>query len=274
VRVQDQDAPVVTVPADVTTEATGPNGAIASYRGQGATDNVDGPLTPACTPISGSRFGLGATTVTCTATDDAGNLGSNGFKVKVVDTTGPVVTVPADLAVTATSSAGARVSFSAPSATDLVDGSVQPRCDRAPGSVFTPGVTTVSCSATDAAGNTTTKRFTVGVSYAWSGLLSPVVAGDSYNLGRTIPLKFALTGASAPVRDLVAKVYLSKVSDTVAGSEAADVSTSAADSGNTFRPDGTGYVFNLATKNLSVGTWRVRVDLGDGVRHTVDVALR
>ncbi|MDX6300768.1 MAG: hypothetical protein QOF53_1982 [Nocardioidaceae bacterium] len=192
----------------------------------------------------------------------------------MVDTTGPVVTVPADLAVAATSSTGARVSFTAPSATDLVDGSVQPRCDRASGTMFAPGTTTVSCSATDAAGNTTTKRFTVAVSYAWSGLQSPVVAGDSYNLGRTLPLKFALTGASAPVSDLIAKVYLAKVSDKVAGPETAAVSTSAADNGNTFRRDGSAYVFNLATKNLTAGTWRVRTDLGDGVRHTVDVVLR
>jgi hypothetical protein len=36
-----------------------------------------------CTPASGSTFPLGATTVTCSATDTAGNTGSSTFTVTV-----------------------------------------------------------------------------------------------------------------------------------------------------------------------------------------------
>ena len=43
-------------------------------------------------------------------------------------------------------------------------------------------------------------------------------------------------------------------------------STSAADTGNTFRYDPTAdqYIYNLATKPLSPGTWHIAIDLGDG----------
>ncbi len=53
-------------------------------------------------------------------------------------------------------------------------------------------------------------------------------------------------------------------------------STSAADSGNTFRydvPSGQ-YIFNLATKTLAQGTWQIRIDLQDGSPHTVMVSLK
>ena len=74
--------PVVTVPADITAQATGPGGAVVSFPAT-ATDNRDGALTPICTPPSGSTFVVGTTTVTCTATDAAGNTGEAEFEVTV-----------------------------------------------------------------------------------------------------------------------------------------------------------------------------------------------
>ena len=47
-----------------------------------ATDNV-GVVTQSCTPISGSAFSVGVTTITCTATDSAGNIGKASFTVTV-----------------------------------------------------------------------------------------------------------------------------------------------------------------------------------------------
>jgi hypothetical protein len=40
-----------------------------------------------CLPVSGTFFGLGTTTVTCTATDGAGNTASATFTVTVIPTT-------------------------------------------------------------------------------------------------------------------------------------------------------------------------------------------
>ena len=86
--VVDTVAPVVTVPAKVTLQATSPAGATYSFSAT-AVDNVDGAVTAACTPASGSTFAIGSTTVTCTATDNAGNTGSGSFVVTVVDTVEP-----------------------------------------------------------------------------------------------------------------------------------------------------------------------------------------
>ncbi|MEV0808809.1 VWA domain-containing protein [Micromonospora sp. NPDC050200] len=87
VKVNDVTPPVVVVD-DRTVEATSPAGAVITYPAS-ATDNVDGPLTPTCAPPPGSTFPLGATTVTCTATDAAGNTGSDTATMRVVDTTAP-----------------------------------------------------------------------------------------------------------------------------------------------------------------------------------------
>ena len=93
----------------------------------------------------------------CTATDDHDNASSDSFTVTVEDTTAPVLTVPADIIVEATGPAGATVRWSV-SATDVVDGSVNPTCTPASGSTFALGTTTVTCSATDAAGNVRRSR--------------------------------------------------------------------------------------------------------------------
>ena len=109
VEVQDQTKPVVTVPADITAEATSAAGATVTWIGVSAVDDVSGPVTATCDETSGSVFPLGPTTVTCTAQDAAGNVGENSFTVTVVDTTAPVVTRPPSLtsAAVATSASGA-----------------------------------------------------------------------------------------------------------------------------------------------------------------------
>ena len=115
----DTEPPVLSVPADITVAATGPSGALATYEAT-ATDAQDGDLTPSCTPPSGSTFAVGTTVDTCTATDAAGNSASASFNVMVLDTTAPVVTVPADITVEATGPSGAVVTYEA-TATDAFD---------------------------------------------------------------------------------------------------------------------------------------------------------
>jgi hypothetical protein len=151
--------PVVTVPADMTVNATGPSGAVVKFSAS-ASDVVDGAITPSCSPASGSTFAIGSTTVTCTAKDKAGLTGSASFKVTVVDKTPPKLTLPSDMTVQATNSSGAVVKFSA---SDLVDGSVPVTCNPASGSTFPVGITTVTCSAKDKAGNSASGSFKVTV---------------------------------------------------------------------------------------------------------------
>ena len=113
-------------------------------------------------PASGSVFPLGTTTVGLTAADDAGNSTSGSFAVTVRDTTGPAIATPASRTVQATSAAGAIVNFAA-TATDLVDGNVAVIASQASGSTFAIGTTTVTLTAADSRGNTSTGSFTVTV---------------------------------------------------------------------------------------------------------------
>ena len=157
--------PVVTAPADITNaEATAPSGAEVSYPPATAFDNVGVTSGPTCVPASGSTFPLGVTTVTCTAGDAAGNVGSASFTVTVVDTTGPVVTAPADVTdAEATGPSGAAVSYPPPTATDNVGVTMGPTCYPVSGSVFPIGTTGVICFARDAALNVGFASFSVTV---------------------------------------------------------------------------------------------------------------
>ncbi len=149
-------------------------------------------------------------------------------------------------------------------------------------SITGPGQCTVTAAQAGdsnylAAGDVTAK-FNVVVS--WSNLLQPINTDGSsvFKYNSTIPVKFKLTGPSAGVTNLVAKITLAKMSEQTTGNIVEAVSTSAADSGNTFRYDASGaqYIFNLSTKltGMTQGTWVIWVDLGDGVTHATVVSVR
>jgi hypothetical protein len=163
VTVRDTTRPIFgAAPANSTLEATGSAGAVATFTPPTATDIVDGTITSTCAPASGSTFALGQTTVSCTATDAHANSATTTFTVTVSDTTAPSLAVPGNKTVKAKSAKGARVTYTA-KATDVVDGAVKPRCTPASGKLFKVGTTTVTCRATDAAGNRATKTFRVRV---------------------------------------------------------------------------------------------------------------
>lgn len=226
--------------------------------------------------MSGATFPLGATTVECTATDATGNSASGSFTVTLVDNTPPVVTAPGDVTATATSATSTTVTYPAASAADLVDGTVPVTCEPASGSGFSLGHTPVVCSATDAAGNVGTASFDVAVRYAWSGVLQPVNADGTsiFKAGRTVPVKFALSGASAEVTDAAARLTYAKVDTETKGTVVEAVTNVAATSGDLFRYTDAQYIYNWSTKGLTLGTYVLRIDLGDGVIHQVRVSLR
>jgi sugar lactone lactonase YvrE len=95
----DLTAPVISdVPGNIVAEATGPDGAAVSYASPTATDDVDGPVPVVCVPASGSVFPPGTSTVTCTASDAAGNTAQASFTVTVeAQPSGAVVTLCAVL---------------------------------------------------------------------------------------------------------------------------------------------------------------------------------
>ena len=155
VTVTDTLGPVVTCPPAMMVEGQGPGGSAVTFVAT-AADACEGARPVVCAPASGSTFPVGATIVTCSATDSAGHTGSCAFTVTVVDTTPPTIVCPADI----TAESGTPVTWEA-TATDNVDASVAVTCVPPSGSSFPLGATTVTCTATDAAGNSSSCSFTV-----------------------------------------------------------------------------------------------------------------
>ena len=277
VTVADTTPPTLTVPDALTAEATSAAGSVVTYSAA-AADTVDPNPGVACIPASGATFGLGTTSVSCTATDASGNTSAKQFSVRVVDTTAPAVSVPADVTAVGTTPAGTKVMYPAATATDLVAGALTPTCSPAAGTAFPLGTSTVTCTASDPSGNTGTSTFHVSVSYSWSGLLGPVNADGSsvFKAGRTVPVQFALTGASAAVTNASASFSYAKMSLGVTGTVLENPTLPAPTAGKAFQYDpATGqYQYNWSTKGLTAGTYQVSVDLGDGVTHRTLVSLR
>ena len=80
---QGTTPPALTVPAEITADATGPAGAIVAFTAT-ATDDLDPNPSVVCTPAAGSLFAIGATEVECVATDNGANTSSARFTVTVL----------------------------------------------------------------------------------------------------------------------------------------------------------------------------------------------
>ena len=83
----DSDLGLTNMPTNITTNATGPQGAVVHYTPPTATDESGDSSTAlvTCTPASGSTFAIGTTTVTCTVSDsdDTPSSMSQSFTVTV-----------------------------------------------------------------------------------------------------------------------------------------------------------------------------------------------
>jgi hypothetical protein len=169
--------PSVTAPGNVSVPATGASGATVDYSGATATDAFGNALTPTCQAPSGSDFGIGQTTVTCTATDAYGQSGSGQFTVTVTaPTTPPTISGASNVSEPATSANGAAVSYPLPTATDAFGNAATVGCSPGSGSTFAIGKTTVNCSAYDPWGNVSSRSFSVTVTPPTT---APTLAGAS-----------------------------------------------------------------------------------------------
>src|SRR5262249_9192464 len=130
---------------------------------------------------------------------------------------------PPDVVAYATSIKGAKVSYPTPAATDAADSSPSVSCTPASGTTFPVGKTTVRCTATDSSGNSAPASFTVWVQVQapadGSFFLFPIRANGSsvFRIGRPVPARFKLTGASAGITNLTAKLIVTKLSNSVQG---------------------------------------------------------
>jgi murein DD-endopeptidase MepM/ murein hydrolase activator NlpD len=164
--VGDREDPVLTAPARVIHPCTGPDGAEVSFS-VSATDDCDTNVTLVCTPPSGSLFPVGTTTVSCTATDGAGNIDRSDFPVIVTGGCGsdPCVSifVPNDKTLPCTSSNGAVVAFTVTASNTCLQTSLAVTCTPASGSLLPVGVHQIGCSAGIAGGGLSFASFQVEV---------------------------------------------------------------------------------------------------------------
>jgi hypothetical protein len=152
--------PTLSVPKQVTQEATGPAGANVAFS-TSSQDKEDGSLTPVCSPASGTTFPIGTTSVSCTVTDSNNNSVSGTFTVTVRDTTPPAF-APFQPTEGVKDDTGVQVFFDV-TAADLVDGNVPVSCNYQSGYKFPPGVTELKCTASDSRGNQATKTVQITV---------------------------------------------------------------------------------------------------------------
>jgi len=146
-------APAQTISADANCQAFVPNltGAVV------ATDNC-GPVTVTQSPLAGTVIGTGPTVVTLTATDGSNNTATCTTTITVNDTTAPSITTCANAQnLTANVLCQATVpNLTAQVVTSDGCGSVTVTQSPVAGAVIGLGVTTVTFTATDGAGNFST----------------------------------------------------------------------------------------------------------------------
>ena len=130
------------------------------------------------------------------------------------------------------------------------------------------GARSFTVSATDVAGNTATTTVGYSVPFASAGVLAPLSSSRRVAVnGGSVPVKFqVMNSAGKSVSTLAPVLYLARRAAGVWGQEFAPTSTSAPKSGTTFRYDAGArqYVYNLNTKVLPAGTYRLRIAVGGG----------
>ena len=263
--VNDTTSPTVTAPADSSASADAncqapvPDYAAAST----ASDNCGTP-TLTQSPAAGTLVGTGSHTVTVTATDGSGNSSSDTVVFTVNDTTPPVISCPANITrSTDPGMCSANINPGTATATDncgsaTVSGT---RSDGQPLNASYPrGTTTITWTATDGSGNSSSCTQTVTVNDTEAPTITtngqtPLLwpANHQYH---TFNVTDFVTGVSDNCDTLsVSQVVIQQVSS--------DEAENGPGSGNTFND------IVIATNCKSVQLRAERENAGDGRVYTI-----
>ena len=168
----DEDPEISNMPSNITQTANaGVCMATVTWTEPTDSDNCSSTLTSTHSP--GDAFAVGTTTVTYTATDLAGNSATASFNITVTDDEAPAFgTLLNDTVSTDLGSCDAVVTFTDPTVTDNCAVATL-TSDIASGSTFSLGSTTVTYTATDIHGNTTSATFDVVVEDNEGPTISP-----------------------------------------------------------------------------------------------------
>jgi len=168
--VTDNEDPTISCPADITSNVTfGETGAVVTYDAVTFNENCSATIEQTAGLASGETFPVGTTTNTFVVTDASGNTATCSFDITIKedgDTVPPTITCPDNIEQNVNQGVcGAVVEFSLPTFSDNSGKVTIARTDNGPASAeeFPVGITTVSYTATDAAGNTASCSFDVTV---------------------------------------------------------------------------------------------------------------
>ncbi len=150
--------PTITCPAPITAEATGNAAAVVSP-GAAVGSDPDGPVT-ITGPVAGS-YPLGTTVVTYTATDIFGNTATCTGTITVAATTAPATPCRAPIPAEATGNQSAPVNVPGAAAADI--GTSATVSGPSGTNAFPLGTTTITFTATDVVGNTSSCATSVTV---------------------------------------------------------------------------------------------------------------
>jgi hypothetical protein len=219
VTVEDKEKPVITAPADVSSgNSPGLASAVVAVGTASALDNCH-DVSVASARNDGAAldapYNVGVTSIVWTARDAAGNTAAATQTITVLDVEAPKITVPADMKVNATSTAGAVVNYPVLWSDNVRVTDIS--CVPVSGSMFPMGSTTVTCTARDAAGNQTSKSFNVNVvgpEEQVGDLIAYVLSLDLPN-GTTNPLVNQLRAAFGADDNHVSCIKMSDFIDMV-----------------------------------------------------------
>ncbi len=232
VTVTDNQNPTITAPANVSTAA---DAGICSASNVilGTPVTADNCTTTTFSNNAPASFPLGTTTVTWTVTDGSGNIASAMQTVTVTDNQAPVITFSCSDANTLTynpGDCGAIFNYTV-STSDNCSGTISltRTLGLASGSSFPLGITTVTYTAVDANGNTSSKSFTVTVNPL---IITPVITINPSAVQFSDSITFAATlaggapgtcntsaGAAQTVSFYIGGYLMGTVPLTVSGSD-------------------------------------------------------
>jgi hypothetical protein len=174
----DSTAPVITFAGRTPPNANGWNNTAVTLNWN-CTDALSGVVSSAVSVTLNTDGANQSATGTCQ--DKAGNQRSDTQNGINIDTVPPALIVPASVVANATSPSGAAVSYIV-TASDALDPSPVVICSPSSGSVFPIGNTSVACTATDRAGNTSSGSFVVTVKGAAAQVNDLLTLVSSFNL--------------------------------------------------------------------------------------------
>lgn len=299
ISVNDVTPPVIsvtpqTISADASCQAVVPDfttsASVSDNCGCSSSDESEScegrePITLTQLPAPGTPVALGTHTITLTANDGSSNNGGAGntatttTTLTVNDTTAPVISCPTDIVVyLPLNSPDTSMAVSYPAAT-ATDNCSTPTItyNHASGSVFPVGTTTVTATATDAAGNPSSCTFNISVLYNFTGFFQPVDNLPTLNVvqaGKGVPVQFSLSGNKG--LNIFAAGYPMTVSINCDGSAPqSDVELTLNAGGSSLSYDVDQYNYVWKTESSWKGTCRQLVlKLNDGTLHTANFKFK